>query len=84
VVTKGVHEVATALEDIRRTVKSFQNSGRGGMAVFVRDGDAADPRHREAMAAAKAQHQELKRQLLPDHNHRRGPAESSVVEDGHS
>jgi hypothetical protein len=74
VVTKGVHEVATALEDIRRTVKSFQNSGRGGMAVFVRDGDAADQRQREAMAAAKAQHQELKRQLLPDHEYRRGPA----------
>ena len=84
VVTKGVHEVASALEDIRRTVKSFQNSGRGGMAVFVRDGDAADHRQREAMAAAKAQHQELKRQLLPGDDHGRGSAGSSDVEDGTS
>ncbi|SOD98781.1 hypothetical protein SAMN06272739_2030 [Blastococcus haudaquaticus] len=79
-VTKGVHEIATALQEIRRTVKSFQNSGRGGMAVFVRDGDAADQRQREARATAKAKHEELTRQLLPGQEYSRAPGQSSEAE----
>jgi hypothetical protein len=79
-----MHEIATALEEVRPTVTSFQHSGRGGLAVFVKDGDAADQRQREAMsmamATAKAKHDELTRKLLPDRESRRGPAGPSQAD----
>jgi hypothetical protein len=77
-----MHEIATALEEVRRTVTSFQHGGRGGLAVFVKDGDAADQRQREAMsmATAKAKHDELTRKLLPDPESRRGPAGPSQAD----
>jgi len=45
-VTHGMHEAATALRDLSKTVTSFKYRGSGGLAAYVRDADAADQRLR--------------------------------------
>ncbi len=62
VTTYGVHEVAEALREIDKTIKQRQESIHGGLAVFVRDGDAKDRREHEQQealrAAGRAEHQD--------------------------
>jgi hypothetical protein len=48
---KGAHEAAVALEEISKVMGKWSNSGRGGLAVFARDGDAWD--HTEADKARR-------------------------------
>jgi hypothetical protein len=42
--THGIHDVATSLREIRRTTESW-TEGFHGLAVYSRDGDAADALH---------------------------------------
>jgi hypothetical protein len=45
-VTYGIHDAAKALREIEKTTKSWRESLRGGLAVYVRDGDEKD-RHEQ-------------------------------------
>ncbi|MGY1712518.1 hypothetical protein ACI8AC_23705 [Geodermatophilus sp. SYSU D00758] len=65
VVTRGLHDAATALQEVSKTLKSFKDGPRGGVAAYVRDGDAADQRRRERYQEQLARHDEMKRRLLP-------------------
>jgi len=42
--TYGLHEAVAALQEIEKTLGSWQESIDGGLAVFVRDGDVGDQR----------------------------------------
>lgn len=58
VTVHGLHSVATALRDIRDQVKRWQETprGGGGLAVYVRDGDARDERSRQEWERRQAEH----------------------------
>lgn len=49
-VTHGMHEAATALRELSKTVTSFKYRPGGGLAAYVRDADAAEQRLREHRA----------------------------------
>ena len=61
----GMHDAAKALREIQSTVKKWQDSPRGGLAVYTRDGDTVDQRRREGAAEAQRRHEELTRRVLP-------------------
>jgi hypothetical protein len=50
----GVHHAAKALRELEKTMKSMRESARGGVAVYVRDGDARDKALREQAAEFRA------------------------------
>jgi len=52
----GMHDAAKALEDLAKTHQKWQESIHGGLAVFVRDGDAKDDQERERCEELLAQH----------------------------
>ncbi|WP_139220483.1 hypothetical protein [Trujillonella endophytica] len=58
-VTKGQHEMATALQELSKTVASFKYRHNGGFAAFVRNADALDQREREDMPRRMAHHRRL-------------------------
>lgn len=51
---RTIHDGAEALRQIRRTLEKWTNSARGGLAVFNRDGDAADALKQAQFEAWKA------------------------------
>ena len=65
IVTKGMHEAATALEDVNRTLKSFKYRASGGLEVFARDADAVDERLPAEFERRKAAHAESTGQVMP-------------------
>ena len=62
-VTYGMHETATALRELAKTVKSFKYRAGGGLAAYVRDADAADQRQRENFERTRREHEELEREV---------------------
>lgn len=61
----GVHDAAKALREIDRKIGRWQDSARGGLAVFVRDGDDKDRQERARMEEARRRHDELGARLSP-------------------
>jgi hypothetical protein len=62
-VTYGVHEVATALRDLSKTVASFKYRMSGGLAAYVRDADVMDRREREEWKERRQHHEALKAEV---------------------
>ncbi|WP_435745396.1 hypothetical protein [Nocardioides sp. SYSU DS0663] len=62
----GIHDAAKALREMQSTVKRWQDSPRGGLAVYTRDGDAVDQRRRDEAANARRRHEELTRRVISD------------------
>lgn len=54
----SVHHGAEALREMRRIMEKWTDSPRGGLAAFIRDGDAADAPKREQFQAWKASQSE--------------------------
>ncbi|MGI8691799.1 MAG: hypothetical protein ACR2JK_02715 [Geodermatophilaceae bacterium] len=66
VTTYGLHDAAKALREINKTTEKWTNSIRGGIAVFVRDGDAADDLERTRNAERWRRNKDLVDKLLPE------------------
>jgi len=58
-VTYGMHETATALRELSKTVASFKYRGSGGLAAYVRDADTLDRRRRQDWEERRRHHEEL-------------------------
>lgn len=54
ITTSGLHEAATALQNLDQTAKSWRESIHGGLAVWVRDGHAEDQQDQERASALEA------------------------------
>jgi hypothetical protein len=65
-VTHGLHEAATALREINKTVKSFKNGNLGGLAAVVWDGDKQDQRRHQRLEQARARQQAAREQSQPE------------------
>ncbi len=58
-VTYGMHETATALRELSKTVAGFKYRMSGGLAVYVRDADAADQRRRQQWEESRRHVEEI-------------------------
>lgn len=59
----SVHHAVKALREIRDLIKSLKKAP--GLPVVVRDAEAVEAARRKEMEEALAQHEEIKRQVLP-------------------
>ncbi|TYP88445.1 hypothetical protein [Blastococcus xanthinilyticus] len=62
-ITYGMHEAATALRELSKTVASFKYRGNGGLAAYVRDADAIDQRLLQQREQRRRQHEELEAEV---------------------
>jgi hypothetical protein len=53
----GAHHATKALRDISKSIAKWKEGATGGLAVYVRDGDARDERMRQRREARLVEHQ---------------------------
>lgn len=70
--TKTIHHAAKSLGSLEKLAARWTNGAQGGLAVFTRDGDAADARAAEANREAMQRHEALAERVL--RRERRGRA----------